>query len=100
MRAHAQPFGVVKAGHIPAPVKISTRITAWQVGSLRKHLMEMKWRLLVPDFLHVNSCKSQVYLHGIKENLCLLNKMKFDDWLDFLLKSSLQSHYLSLEIIK
>lgn len=31
----------VKAGHIPAPVKISTRITAWQVGSLRKHLMEM-----------------------------------------------------------
>ena len=31
----------VKSGHIPAPVKISTRITAWQVGSLRKHLMEM-----------------------------------------------------------
>jgi len=31
----------VKAGLIPAPVKFSERITAWNVGVLRKHLMKM-----------------------------------------------------------
>ena len=31
----------VKSGQIPAPVKFSERITAWQVGSLRKPLMAM-----------------------------------------------------------
>lgn len=31
----------VKAGLIPAPIKFSERITAWNVGVLRKHLMEM-----------------------------------------------------------
>lgn len=31
----------VKAGLIPAPIKFSERITAWNVGSLRKHMMEM-----------------------------------------------------------
>jgi predicted DNA-binding transcriptional regulator AlpA len=31
----------VKAGLIPVPVKFSARITAWQVGALRKHLIGM-----------------------------------------------------------
>ena len=31
----------VKAGIIPAPIKFSARITAWQVGALRKHLIGM-----------------------------------------------------------
>lgn len=31
----------VKAGLIPAPIKFSERITAWNVGVLRKHLMKM-----------------------------------------------------------
>ena len=31
----------VKAGLIPAPVKFSEGITAWNVGVLRKHLMKM-----------------------------------------------------------
>lgn len=29
----------VKAGLIPAPIKFSERITVWNVGTLRKHLM-------------------------------------------------------------
>lgn len=29
----------VKAGLIPAPVKFSERITTWNVGALRKHIM-------------------------------------------------------------
>lgn len=31
----------VKSGLIPAPIKFSERITAWNVGVLRKHLMKM-----------------------------------------------------------
>ena len=31
----------VKAGLIPAPIKFSERVTAWNVGVLRKHLMKM-----------------------------------------------------------
>lgn len=31
----------VKAGLIPAPIKLSERITVWRVRELRKHLMEM-----------------------------------------------------------
>ena len=31
----------VKAGLIPVPIKFSERITAWNVGVLRKHLMKM-----------------------------------------------------------
>ena len=31
----------VKAGRIPAPIKLSERTTVWQVSSLRKHLMEL-----------------------------------------------------------
>lgn len=31
----------VRAGLIPAPVKVSARITVWSVGVLRKHLLEM-----------------------------------------------------------
>ncbi len=31
----------VKAGIIPAPIKLSERITVWSVRELRKHLMEM-----------------------------------------------------------
>lgn len=32
----------VKAGIIPKPIKFSTRITAWQVGALRKNLLGIK----------------------------------------------------------
>ena len=31
-------FRRVKSGHIPAPRKISERVTAWNVGALRKAL--------------------------------------------------------------
>lgn len=31
----------VKTGQIPAPVKLSERITVWQVASLRKHLIAL-----------------------------------------------------------
>lgn len=31
----------VKTGHIPAPVKIGKRMTAWRVETLRKHLSMM-----------------------------------------------------------
>ena len=31
----------VKVGLIPAPIKFSERITAWNVGVLRKHLMSI-----------------------------------------------------------
>jgi len=31
----------VKAGRIPAPVKISDRVTAWRVGDLRESLAQL-----------------------------------------------------------
>ena len=44
----------------------------------------------------MNSCKSQVYLNGIKMKFMLLNNLKFDDRLDFFVEKQLAKSLFEL----